>query len=130
MVLIHLSCTFKLKNILLALLICLALASGCDSGSNKSRSDELNLTVVDFNWKTDDYGNRFIAGTLINNTGKEYAYVEVEFNLYDDSGEQVGSTFANMNHLMPDGTWNFEAVVASDIADKAAKAKLKGVTGF
>jgi hypothetical protein len=125
--LIRFSYTFNVKNILLALLICLALTSGCDSGSYKSRSDELTSKDVDFKWKTDEYGNRFIAGTLINNTGNEYAYVEVEFNLYDGSGEQVGSTFTNMNNLIPNGTWNFEAVV---IEDKAREAKLKGVTGF
>lgn len=117
----------NVKNIFLALLICLALTAGCDSGGSKSRSDELNLTVLGFNWKTDDYGNRFISGSLINNTGKEYAYVEVEFNLYDDSGNNVGSTFTNMNNLMPHGTWNFEAIV---IEDKVTEAKLKQVTGF
>lgn len=123
----HFLSNIKVKSILVALFICITVTSGCDLGNGKSRSDELAFTVIEFNWKTDEYGSRFIAGTLINNTEKEYAYVEVEFNLYNDKGELVGSTFANMNNLMPKGTWNFQAVV---IEDEAIKAKLKGVTGF
>jgi len=123
---IHFLCNFKLKSILCALLICISLTSGCDFGSSKSNSDKMALTVVDFNWKIDDNGNRFIAGTLKNNSSNEYAYVEVEFNLFDDRGKQVGSTFTNMNDLMPNGTWNFEAIV---MEGEAKEAKLKDVTG-
>lgn len=88
---------------------------------------ESALTVVDFDWKIGRYGNTYIVGTVKNNSGKQYSYVQVEFNLYDESGAQVGSTFANVNNFEPYGTWKFEAIV---IEDKATRAKLKGVTGF
>lgn len=96
-------------------------------GSSKSKSVVLPLTVTEFGWKVGDYGNRFITGTLINNSGNDYMYVEVEFDLYDESGKKVGNTFTNMNDLLHNGMWNFEAVV---VLDEAREAKLKGVVGF
>jgi hypothetical protein len=85
------------------------------------------LTVVDFDWKIGPYGDKYIVGTVKNNSGRQYSYVQVEFNLYDESGAQVGSTFANVRNLEPYGTWKFEAIV---FEEKATRAKLKGVIGF
>lgn len=85
------------------------------------------LEVVNFEWGSGQYGTTVLVGTVRNNTGKTYSYVQVEFNLYDESGAQVGSTFANVNNLEPGGTWRFEAVV---LEHRASKARLKGVTGF
>lgn len=85
------------------------------------------LEVVDFDWKVGEFGNKYLVGTVKNNSGKQYSYAQVEFNLYDESGAQVGSTLANVNNLEPYGMWKFEAIV---IEDKATRAKLKGVSGF
>lgn len=64
---------------------------------------------------------------LANHTAKQYSYVQVEFNLYDSAGNQLGSTMANVNNLEPGGTWKFDAPT---LYDKAVTAKLKGVTHF
>mgnify|MGYP000993857118 CR=1 FL=1 len=72
-------------------------------------------------------GVRYVAGTVRNNTNRQYSYVQVEINLYDDSGAQVGSTLANTNNLEPGGTWKFKALV---LEDSATKFKIKDVTGF
>ena len=85
------------------------------------------LEVVDFDWKVDEFGNKYLVGTVKNNSDKQYSYVQVEFNLYDESGAQIGTTFANVNNLEAHGTWKFEAIVTED---KATRAKLKGVSGF
>lgn len=68
-----------------------------------------------------------IAGTVKNNSQKQYRYVQVQFNLYDKSGAQVGSSLANVNNLEPGGSWKFEAHV---FEKRATSAKLKDVTGF
>lgn len=94
---------------------------------NKSSEIKGGLEVVDFDWKVGEFGNKYLVGTVKNNSDKQYSYVQVEFNLYDESGVQVGSTFANVNNLEPYGTWKFEAIV---IEDNATRAKLKGVSGF
>ncbi len=83
--------------------------------------------VVSFGWSHGDYGTRHIVGTVVNDSPRQLAYVQVEFNLYDRSGTQVGSTFANVNNLEPGGRWRFEALV---MEDSAKVARLKGVTGF
>jgi hypothetical protein len=86
-----------------------------------------DLEVVSWGWGTGSYENRVIRGTVRNNTQKHYGYVQVEINLYDESGAQVGSTLANVNNLEANGTWRFEAMV---LEASAASARLKKVTGF
>lgn len=73
-------------------------------------------------------GVRYITGTIKNNTSKKYAYVQVDISLYDESGAQVGSTFANINNLEPDGTWKFKAVVLDD--KTASKYKVTNISGW
>jgi hypothetical protein len=90
-------------------------------------AQQKGLVVEDFRLEMFDYGVGKVVGTLMNNTKKQYSYVQVEFNLYDDSGAQVGSTLANVNNLEPGGTWAFEAGV---LEGRATQAKLKGVTNF
>lgn len=85
------------------------------------------LELLGYDWKRGEYGNRYIVGSVRNNTNKQYSYVQVEFNLYDESGAQVGSAMTNVNNLEPSGIWKFEAVV---MEDSATKAKFKDVTGF
>ncbi len=85
------------------------------------------LEVESFEWSAGEYGNRFLKGVVVNNTGKSYRYASVQFNLYDASGAQVGSAIANVNNLEPHGKWKFEASV---LQDTATKARLIGVNGY
>ena len=43
--------------------------------------------------------SKYIIGMVKNNTDKTYSYVQISFNLYDDSGAQVGSSIDNINNL-------------------------------
>jgi hypothetical protein len=56
----------------------------------------------------------FIAGTVKNNGNRSYSYVVVHINLYDNDGNQVGSTLANTSNLEASGTWKFKALVITD----------------
>lgn len=85
------------------------------------------LIVEDFRLEMGEYGVGKVVGALKNNTNKQFSYVQVEFNLYDDSGIQVGSTLANVNNLEPAGIWAFEAGV---LEGRAIQAKLKGISSF
>jgi len=88
-------------------------------------SKQNDLQVIDWTMTYDEY-SRCIVGTVKNNSQKTYSYAQVEFSLYDDSGAQVGSTFAVVDKLEPNGTGPFKALV--DEAG-AASAQLKGVSG-
>ena len=57
-------------------------------------------------------GDRFggkITGIVINRRNKKLSYAQISFNLYDESGAQVGSALDNINGLEPGGRWKFEA---------------------
>ncbi|MBE6822839.1 MAG: zinc ribbon domain-containing protein [Ruminococcaceae bacterium] len=71
--------------------------------------------------------NAKITGSIVNKTDKEYGYLQVEINLYDASGAQLGSTLANVNNLEAKGTWKFEAYA---LKDGVKTVKVKDVTGF
>nr|DAZ17151.1 MAG TPA: Protein of unknown function (DUF3426) [Caudoviricetes sp.] len=68
-----------------------------------------------------------VTGSIVNKTDKEYGYLQVEINLYDDSGAQIGSTLANVNNLEAKGTWKFEAYT---MKEGVKSVKLKDVVGF
>lgn len=85
------------------------------------------ISVESFQWARDEYGSRVLRGTAVNNSQKTLKYAQVEFNLYNKDGTQVGSTFANINNFEPGGRWQFEAYV---MEKSATKAKLKDITGF
>ncbi len=70
---------------------------------------------------------RYVVGTVKNNSSETFGYVQVEINLYDDSGAQVGSTIDNTNNLAPGGTWKFKALI---FEDEATSYKIVDVTGF
>ncbi|MGE5590998.1 MAG: FxLYD domain-containing protein [Bacillota bacterium] len=71
-------------------------------------SGKPNLEVVETNTVSEDF-MRYVTGTVKNNSNKKYSYAQVEINLYDKDGNQVGSTLANINNLEPGGTWKFKA---------------------
>lgn len=69
----------------------------------------------------------YVKGTVVNKGNHNFAYVQVEINLYDSSGNQLGSTMANVNNLEPLGRWNFKAAVAEE---HVARYKVVNITGW
>lgn len=84
------------------------------------------LEVVEVHQEGDGYV-QYAAGTVKNNSNRKYGYVQVEINLYDGEGNQVGSTLANANNLEPGATWKFRAPV---FEDNVKQFKVVDVTGF
>ena len=71
----------------------------------------------------------YITGKLTNNTDDAVSYIQVEYNLYDAEGAQVGTALANTNNLQPGGVWKFEAIGTAS-PDEVASFELINVTGF
>ncbi len=84
------------------------------------------LILEDFNWEQGEFGSRYIVGIVVNESDRQYDYVQVSINLYDGSDVQVGSTFDNVNNLEPGGTWRFRALVFEDTATSAKVVELSG----
>ncbi len=76
---------------------------------------------------TADAYTRYVVGKIRNNTNRTYSYIQVEINLYDKNGNQVGSTLANVNNLEPGAVWSFKAPI---LEEEAAQFKVAGITGF
>ena len=114
------------------------LSAGCCGGSSTkvdspgsaaagSASSASDLQLIESHVETGDYGSKYIVGSVKNNAGKTYGYVQVTINLYDNSGNQVGSTMSNVNNLEPGGTWKFKAYW---LEKDATNYKIKEISGF
>jgi hypothetical protein len=68
-----------------------------------------------------------ITGRVRNNTTKTYSYTQITFNLYNASGEQVGTALANVNGVEPGAVWRFSAI---GFAPEAQRYKLHELSGF
>lgn len=72
----------------------------------------------------------YIEGELVNNKSKKYSYVQIEFNLYDSNGVQLGSAIANINNLEANGTWKFKAIDLCGNSESIKSYKVVDVTAF
>ncbi len=97
------------------------------SSAAQGETPPKGLIVQEFNLESGAYGSGKIVGTLKNTTGRSYGYVQIEFGLFDDEGNTVGSTLANINNLDADSTWKFEAPVFNATA---TQAQVKNITSF
>lgn len=75
-------------------------------------------------WTTD---NRYITGTVINQSDNTYSTVIIKFNLYDKENNLVGNAIDSINNLGPHETWKFKALVPYD---NAYSAEFVGIDGF
>ncbi|BBF42020.1 hypothetical protein lbkm_0702 [Lachnospiraceae bacterium KM106-2] len=85
-----------------------------------------DLAVSDVKGTSDNYTS-YATGKVKNNTDRTYSYVQVEINLYDKSGNQVGSTLDNVTNLEAGSTWKFKAPILEQNVDNF---KVKNVTGY
>lgn len=75
---------------------------------------------------TGDFGGS-ITGVVVNRRSRKLNYAQITFNLYDESGAQVGSAMANINGLEPGGKWKFDA---NSFGKDFSTYKFSELTGF
>ena len=117
--------------------------SGGDKGSNSStgaggakteqteekKQEQEPYTISDETLDTSNpYGVK-ITGILVNNTDEDKSYLQIEYNLYDADGAQIGTALANINNLKAGGTWKFEAASMEKPEDVANWERVD-VSGF
>jgi hypothetical protein len=68
-----------------------------------------------------------ITGTVVNRRPNKLNYAQIQFNLYDGTGAQVGTALANINGLEPGGRWNF---TATTFGKDFATYKFSELSGF
>lgn len=94
--------------------------------SNTTTQTTERFTLVDSEGSFDGFAY-YVTGTIKNNTNRQYSYVQVTFNLYDEDGAQIGTAMANVNNLEANGTWKFKAL---GITEEVASYKLMEITGW
>ena len=86
-----------------------------------------DFALIEADWKRGQFDNLLVVGVIRNLSERSKKYVQVEINLFDDSGAVVGSTVANVNNLRGGQKWRFEApVLSSDVS----RFEVYGITGF
>ena len=65
---------------------------------------------------TDNWGFRSITGILENTSSVTYESLFIQFNLYDASGNQIGTASDLLSNLQAGGTWKFEAGILDEDA--------------
>lgn len=124
----------KHKIISFILIIVVIVVIGGIAGGNKgtipttSTQENERFSLVTDNKTTDSIGTTYIEGEIKNNTDKSYSYVQVTFNLFDESGAQLGTAVANINNLEANGTWKYRAIGL--VSQKVASYKLAEITGW
>lgn len=101
--------------------------SGVTSAVGREATAIASLQATNVELTHGKYGNSVIKGDVKNTTGKKLSYIQVELNLFDRSGHQVGSTLANANNVQPGTDWVFEAPV---LQDAAQTVKVGGITAY
>ncbi|RKD22417.1 hypothetical protein SAMN02745883_00735 [Caminicella sporogenes DSM 14501] len=94
--------------------------------STKQETKKPNLELIEHTIKSDSF-SKYVVGTIKNNTDRKYGYVQVEINIYDKDGAQIGSTMDNINNLAPGATWKFKAPI---LEDEAASYQIIDISGF
>lgn len=105
-------------------------ATEAEATSQEEQKEEpqAKYTISDEEAVVDEFTYK-IVGILTNNSGHDCTYVQVEYNLYDADGNQVGTALANINNLKEGGTWKFEAIALTS-PDGIASFELADVSGF
>lgn len=94
--------------------------SGSGAGTTPTRvSDDLELMT----WS---YSGQHVTGSIRNNTRRTYSYAQVQINVYDSNGAQIGSTMDNINNLAPGGIWKFDAYVFEENGSKVSVEDICG----
>ncbi len=70
----------------------------------------------------------YIEGTVTNETGREYRYAQIMFDVFDESDARIGTALANINNLSAGQRWNFKALVTEP--KRAKRARLSKLEGF
>lgn len=93
--------------------------------TNEGKSN--SLEVIESHTCNLEYGAIGVCGTVENKSDRNFGYAEVEINLYNKSGELIGSTLDNINNIEPHGKWKFQAPI---IENNVATYKIKNITGL
>lgn len=117
-----------MKKTLLILIILLFLQGCCCPLSNNISSSppentQKDLVVIKYQLQKEG-DNQYITGQVKNNMNKVAKSVFLKFNLYNNSGVQIGDTIDNVGNIDPGGIWEFKTDVNKEGTTSVKPAEL------
>lgn len=122
------------KTIIVVALICIIALTGCIIIFNVLSKDEKTpkIEIVEANVLTSTalFGvgyNAKVSGVIKNITNKELSYVSIEFIIYDEAGNNLGTADTSIRHFASGDTWQFEARLIGSTDTRATKFRVGNV---
>jgi hypothetical protein len=75
----------------------------------------------------DDLGFMTITGRVRNNAAKTYTYVQINFVVLNDAGDEVDTAWTNHTGFAPGAVWRFNAV---SLQTAGTRYRLKSLDGY
>lgn len=98
-----------------------------EAEASRKAAEEYDANGLILLKKTVSASSREITGTVVNSRSRKLSYAQIQFNLYDESGAQVGTALANINGLESGSRWNF---TASTFGKQFSTYKFSELSGF
>lgn len=110
--------------VIIAVIVTLAVLSTSES------KPKLEITSSSLSVEYNEYlgYSAKVTGVAKNTTNKNYSYASLEFSVYDASGNNLGTAWANINNLASGDTWRFEATLLQFPDSRPATYKLVEIT--
>lgn len=78
--------------------------------------------------EADSIGNMYIRGTAENFSDTNYGYVQLEWEVYDETGAKIADGLANTSGLNSGQRWRFEALAVG--VEGADSYSLVNITAY
>lgn len=78
--------------------------------------------------ETDSVGSLYIRGAARNESGQDYDYVQIEWDVLDSADNKIADALDNTSGLGAGQTWRYEALAAS--ADGVDSYQISGITAY
>lgn len=100
-----------------------------------TRGNEPDLTISDTQMSVTyneylGYYSVTITGVAKNTSGHDLSYASVEYSVYDEVGNNLGTALANINNLRKGDTWRFEAMLFDFPKVRPKSCKLAEINAF
>jgi len=97
----------------------------CITTPKQTASIDQGLLLMSTGWGSNRFGQRFIHGALINNSGKSFKLIKIRINVYNAQGKLLGNACDSIKNLDAGSTWEFNAIC---LHNNAASFKIKEIS--
>lgn len=118
-------------GILFIILISIAssLLGNSSSSTSKTKLEISNVQLVTDYTEYLGY-SASIKGSAKNVTKRDFSYASIEYAVYDENGNNLGTAIDNINNLLSGDTWSFEATLLSFPSTRPLTYKLIDIKAF